>query len=75
METSAAEKPSRGLGGASTTIFVVTLVLFVISFISVCLRCFVRLRLVRAFGYDDGLMILALVCACSDGISEITGGY
>ncbi|KAJ9254840.1 hypothetical protein DTO207G8_3370 [Paecilomyces variotii] len=75
METSAAEKPSRGLGGASTTIFVVTLVLFVISFISVCLRCFVRLRLVRAFGYDDGLMILALALNIWFAICGMTGSF
>lgn len=49
------------LNGRSLQIFVVTLVFLIISFISVCLRCFVRLRLVRAFGWDDGLMVFAMV--------------
>ncbi|KAL3496790.1 hypothetical protein BJX62DRAFT_63132 [Aspergillus germanicus] len=48
------------LEGSSLSIFVVTLVFLIISFISVALRCFVRLRLVRAFGWDDALMVLAM---------------
>lgn len=48
--------------GRSEPIFVVTVVFLGLSFISVCLRCFVRLRLVRAFGWDDALMVLAMVC-------------
>jgi hypothetical protein len=31
------------------------------AFVSVALRCYVRLRLVKAFGWDDGFMVLALV--------------
>ncbi|KAF4213433.1 hypothetical protein CNMCM5878_010474 [Aspergillus fumigatiaffinis] len=38
-----------------------TLVFLCLSFIAVALRCFVRLRLVKAFGWDDGLMVLAMV--------------
>ncbi|EAA63717.1 hypothetical protein AN3146.2 [Aspergillus nidulans FGSC A4] len=48
------------LEGRSLSIFVVTLVFLLLSFISVALRCFVRLRLVRAFGWDDSLMVLAM---------------
>ncbi|KAL4980791.1 hypothetical protein BDW66DRAFT_156502 [Aspergillus desertorum] len=48
------------LEGRSLSIFVVTLVFLILSFISVALRCFVRLRLVRAFGWDDSLMVLAM---------------
>ncbi|KAL4736301.1 hypothetical protein BDV11DRAFT_194077 [Aspergillus similis] len=48
------------LEGRSLSIFVVTLVFLILSFISVALRCFVRLRLVRAFGWDDSLMLLAM---------------
>lgn len=48
------------LNGRSLQIFVVTLIFLIISFISVCLRCFVRLKLVRAFGWDDGLMVFAM---------------
>lgn len=49
------------LEGRSQTIFIVTTVFLGLSFISVCLRCFVRLKLVRAFGWDDGLMVFAMV--------------
>ncbi|KAL4796203.1 hypothetical protein BDV19DRAFT_388351 [Aspergillus venezuelensis] len=48
------------LEGHSLSIFVVTLVFLVLSFAAVALRCFVRLRLVKAFGWDDGLMVLAM---------------
>ncbi|PKX93374.1 putative integral membrane protein [Aspergillus novofumigatus IBT 16806] len=37
------------------------MVFLCISFIAVALRCFVRLRLVKAFGWDDGLMVLAML--------------
>lgn len=50
------------LEGRSKAIFVVTTVLFAISFVTVCLRCFVRLKIVRSFGWDDGFMVLAMVC-------------
>lgn len=49
------------LSGRSTAIFIVTTVFMGISFIAVCLRCFVRLRLVKAFGWDDALMVFAMV--------------
>ncbi|KAL6240001.1 hypothetical protein BDW75DRAFT_226706 [Aspergillus navahoensis] len=48
------------LEGRSLSIFVVTLVFLILSFISVSLRCFVRLRLVKAFGWDDSLMVFAM---------------
>ncbi|KJK66333.1 P-type ATPase of unknown pump specificity type V [Aspergillus parasiticus SU-1] len=46
--------------GRSEQIFVVTIVFLGISFVSVCLRCFVRLRLVKAFGWDDIFMVFAM---------------
>lgn len=49
------------LEGRSEAIFIVTTVFLGISFIAVCLRCFVRLRLVKAFGWDDALMVFAMV--------------
>lgn len=49
------------LGGRSETIFIVTTVFLGISFIAVCLRCFVRIKIVRAFGWDDALMVFAMV--------------
>lgn len=48
--------------GRSESIFIVTIIFLAISLVAVCLRCFVRLRLVRAFGWDDGLMVAAMVC-------------
>ena len=32
-----------------------------LSSIAVILRCYVRLRIVKAFGWDDGVMIVAMV--------------
>jgi cation-transporting ATPase 13A1 len=49
------------LRGRSTAIFVVTIIFLGISFIAVCLRCFVRLWVVRTFGWDDVMMVLAMV--------------
>lgn len=46
----------------SESIFIVTVIFLGISLSAVCLRCFVRLRLVKAFGWDDGLMLFAMVC-------------
>lgn len=45
----------------SETITIVTAVFFSISVVTVMLRCFVRLRLIRAFGWDDAFMVVALV--------------
>ncbi|KAF4252991.1 hypothetical protein LV164_007360 [Aspergillus fumigatus] len=49
------------LHGRSRAIFTVSMVFLCLSFIAVALRCFVRLRLVKAFGWDDGLMVLAML--------------
>lgn len=49
------------LEGRSLSIFIVTTIFLGISFIAVCLRCFVRLKIVKAFGWDDALMVFALV--------------
>ncbi|KAL4957356.1 hypothetical protein BDW69DRAFT_201197 [Aspergillus filifer] len=43
-----------------------------LSSIAVILRCYVRLRVVKAFGWDDGIMILAMLfyamfCGCMIG--------
>lgn len=32
-----------------------------LSLVAVCLRCYVRLRIVKAFGWDDGIMVGAMV--------------
>ncbi|KAL3478853.1 hypothetical protein BJX99DRAFT_256060 [Aspergillus californicus] len=49
------------LVGRSLAIFVVAAVMVGLSIVAVLLRCFVRLFLVRAFGWDDSLMVIALV--------------
>lgn len=45
----------------SKSIIIATAVSVGISLISMCLRCFVRLRVVRAFGKDDATMVVAMV--------------
>ncbi|KAL4897345.1 P-type ATPase [Aspergillus ambiguus] len=61
------------LEGRSLSIFVVTVVFLALSFIAVCLRCFVRLRLVRAFGWDDALMVFAMALEILFALCGITG--
>ncbi|KAL3455830.1 hypothetical protein BJX64DRAFT_281786 [Aspergillus heterothallicus] len=56
----------------SETVIVTTAVLLVIPCLVVLLRCYVRAYIVKALGWDDGFMILALVayiayCACIFG--------
>jgi hypothetical protein len=46
----------------SLAIFVVSVVMMIISIVTVSLRAFVRVYLVRGFGWDDALMIASLVC-------------
>ncbi|KAE8167646.1 hypothetical protein BDV40DRAFT_151875 [Aspergillus tamarii] len=47
--------------GNSNAIIIVTAVFLGLSLVAVCLRCFVRLRIVRAFGCDDALIVTAMV--------------
>lgn len=49
------------LVGRSLAIFVVSLVMMIMSIVTVSLRVFVRVYLVRGFGWDDTLMVAALV--------------
>jgi hypothetical protein len=49
------------LRGRGIAILCVAIVAYIFSTITVVLRCFVRLRIVRFFGWDDALMVLALV--------------
>lgn len=49
------------LVGRSLAIFTVSVVMMIISIVTVSLRTFVRLYLVRGFGWDDALMVAALV--------------
>lgn len=49
------------LVGPSLAILVVSIVMMALSIVTVLLRIFVRIYIVRAFGWDDGLMVAALV--------------
>jgi hypothetical protein len=49
------------LEGRSLAIFTVSIVMMSLSIATVSLRTFVRLNIVRAFGWDDALMVAALV--------------
>ncbi|KAJ5899429.1 hypothetical protein N7495_004173 [Penicillium taxi] len=53
-------KTPMPLVGHSMAMFVVCIVLLALAVTTVALRCFVRLYIVRAFGWDDGLMLFAL---------------
>jgi hypothetical protein len=55
----------------SNAILIVTSVFFAISLVSVCLRIFVRTRVVRAFGWDDITMVIAMVSLPSSREGDI----
>ncbi|KAJ5669587.1 hypothetical protein N7462_010657 [Penicillium macrosclerotiorum] len=61
------------LEGRSLAIFVVSVVMMVVSFITVSLRTFVRAYIVRAFGWDDTLMVAALVLFLTLGTCCLIG--
>ncbi|KAJ5861824.1 uncharacterized protein N7529_009134 [Penicillium soppii] len=61
------------LEGRSESIFIITTVFLGISFIAVCLRCFVRLRIVKAFGWDDAFMVCAMLLNILFALCGITG--
>jgi hypothetical protein len=42
-------------------ILIVTAVFFGLSLLSVILRCFVRTHIIRVWGWDDRIMVLAMV--------------
>ncbi|KAJ5902151.1 hypothetical protein N7495_002679 [Penicillium taxi] len=48
------------LQGGSLTAFIVATVSLAISLFAVCLRCFVRINIVKAFGLDDAFMVFAM---------------
>lgn len=49
------------LEGRSLALFVFAATFMILSITTVSLRCFVRSYIVRAFGWDDILMLVALV--------------
>ncbi|KAJ5966718.1 hypothetical protein N7501_002966 [Penicillium viridicatum] len=54
-------------------ILIVTSVFFGISLVSVMLRCFVRTQVVRAWGWDDGTMVIAMALNTAFAICGIVG--
>ncbi|KKK19499.1 hypothetical protein ARAM_002941 [Aspergillus rambellii] len=59
--------------GRSNAILISTSVLLGISLVTVCLRCYVRLRIVKAFGWDDSLMVTAMIFNIGFAICGIIG--
>ncbi|KAJ5085074.1 hypothetical protein N7532_009845 [Penicillium argentinense] len=57
----------------SKAILVVTSVFLAISLVSVCLRIFVRTRVVRAFGWDDIIMVVAMAFNLAFAVCGIVG--
>ncbi|KAJ5157896.1 uncharacterized protein N7482_008996 [Penicillium canariense] len=57
----------------SNAIIIVTAVFLGISLASVLLRCFVRTRIVRAFGWDDIMMLVAMTLNLGFAICGILG--
>ena len=49
------------LEGRSEVLVAVSVVVMAISLLTVSFRCFVRWRMLKAFGWDDTLMVLAMV--------------
>ncbi|KAL2851666.1 hypothetical protein BJX68DRAFT_265910 [Aspergillus pseudodeflectus] len=61
------------LGGRSESLVIVIAVMLAVSLATVCLRCFVRVRITRKFACDDGLMVLAMVFNLAFAICGIVG--
>ncbi|KAB8261578.1 hypothetical protein BDV32DRAFT_137172 [Aspergillus pseudonomiae] len=59
------------LHGRSNAVVTVPAVLGPLSFVTVCFRCYVRIKMVKNFGWDDGIMAVAAVRFALVGI---TGG-
>ncbi|PLB35405.1 putative integral membrane protein [Aspergillus candidus] len=56
-------------------ITIVTALFLALSCITVSLRCYVRLRLMRAFGWDDGIMVAALCLYIGFSVCIFVGSY
>ncbi|KAJ5513613.1 hypothetical protein N7463_003165 [Penicillium fimorum] len=64
---------SMPLVGRSLSIFIVSIVMMSISIVTVALRSFVRLNILRAFGWDDALMVAALILFIFLSVCGING--
>ncbi|KAJ5759849.1 P-type ATPase [Penicillium odoratum] len=61
------------LVGRSLALFTIAIVMLCLTIIAVSLRCFARWYLVRAFGWDDTLMVAALAIFISLSVAFING--
>ncbi|KAL3449888.1 hypothetical protein BJX65DRAFT_294492 [Aspergillus insuetus] len=61
------------LEGRSESLVIVIAVMLAVSLTTVCLRCFVRLRITRKFGWDDALMVLAMIFNLAFAICGLIG--
>ncbi|RHZ63767.1 putative integral membrane protein [Aspergillus thermomutatus] len=61
------------LNGRSEAIAIVTSIFLVLSLVTVGLRCFVRARVVRAFGLDDWTMVAAVALNLAFAICTLIG--
>ncbi|KOS47832.1 hypothetical protein ACN38_g1158 [Penicillium nordicum] len=59
--------------GGSNAIIITTAVLLGFSLITICLRCFVRLKIVKSFGSDDVLLVAAAVFNVVFAVCGIVG--
>ncbi|KAJ5555841.1 hypothetical protein N7535_008272 [Penicillium sp. DV-2018c] len=74
MDAVESESPEqRHDNSRNLAILVVTAVFFGISLLSVVLRCFVRTHIVRAWGWDDRIMVLAMALNTGFAICGIVG--
>lgn len=58
--------------GGSHAIIIITAVFLFFSLVAVSLRCFVRLKIVKAFGRDDVLMVTAMVSRHTQSVMHST---
>jgi hypothetical protein len=58
----------------SEAIIIATSIFLALSLIAVGLRCYVRIRLIRAFGADDWAMVLAVAFNLAFAVCGILGG-
>ena len=52
---------TQPLTSRGTALVVAVIILLVLAVKAVVLRCFARIYILRAFGWDDGLMVAAVV--------------
>ncbi|KAE8383146.1 hypothetical protein BDV26DRAFT_252203 [Aspergillus bertholletiae] len=60
--------------GRSLAIIMVPAVFGTLSVTTVCLRCFVRIKIVKQFGWDDHIMIIAAISNLGFALCGIIGG-